>query len=135
MDGVSDEAGSAGGALADGVSWREAALAVAGCWALCAVGYVVLWALDEPTLSVAPLLGWPLARWFWTRHRYWGPGVAATVVGCLTVFALLDGLRRHLARLTAETLAIGLAALAALLVFTLASRLRRHARRPRLPVR
>ncbi len=92
------------------------------CWAVSGLGYAVLTALDEPSLSVAPLVGMGLVQWFWARHRSWPTGVAAGLVGTVTLFWLVDVLRPHLGRYVAGALATGAAATVALAVFTLVAR-------------
>ncbi len=92
------------------------------CWAVSGLGYAVLAALDDPNLSVAPLVGMGLVQWFWVRHRSWPAGVAAGLVGAVTLFGLVDVLRPHLGRYVAGALATGTAATVALAVFTLVMR-------------
>ncbi len=112
-----------------GVPLREAAVVLAGCWAVCALTYGVLRAVDEPALPVtAPvvfLLGW----WFVNRHRRWVPGAAAFLLGSPVLFLLVDVLRRHLDRPDADALATAAGTLVALAVFTTASRVRPVRRR------
>ncbi|MFF4144584.1 hypothetical protein ACFY0A_25055 [Streptomyces sp. NPDC001698] len=100
------------------VPWSEAALVAVACWAVSGLGYGVLAALDEPQLSVAPLIGMGLVQWFWARHRFRPAAVAAAVV----LFALVDVLRPGLGRYVADALATGAAATGALAVFTLVGR-------------
>lgn len=111
------------------VSWREAALVAAACWAVGVLGYTASAALDEPRLSVAPLIGAGLTRWFLTRHRSWPAGVAAGLVGAAVLFALVDSLRPELGRYVADALATGSAATVSVAVLTLVGRVRgrRHA--------
>jgi uncharacterized membrane protein YoaK (UPF0700 family) len=117
------------------VPWREAALVAVVCWVVSGLGHGVLAALDEPRLSVAPLIGMGLVQWFWTRHRFWPAAVAAGLAGIAVLFALVDALRPDLGRYVADTLATGAAATVALVVvFALAGRgagrRREAARRP-----
>ncbi|MFE4415197.1 hypothetical protein [Streptomyces sp. NPDC056821] len=104
------------------VSWSEAALVAVACWAVSGLGYGVLAALDEPQLSVAPLIGMGLVQWFWARHRFWPAGVAAGLAGAVVLFALVDVLRPGLGRYVADALATGTAATIALAVFALVGR-------------
>ncbi|MFG3498857.1 hypothetical protein [Streptomyces sp. NPDC047928] len=110
-------------------SWREAALVAAACWAVSVLGYTASAALDEPQLSVAPLVGAGLMQWFWARHRSWPAGVAACLVGAAVLFALVDSLRPELGRYIADALATGAAATISVAVLTLVGRVRerRHA--------
>lgn len=104
------------------VSWSEAAVVAAVCWAVDGVGYGVLAVLDEPTLPVAPLIAMGLVHWFWASHRIWPAAVLAGLAGAGVLFVLVDALRPPLGRYGADALATGIAATAALVVFTLASR-------------
>ncbi|WP_326751598.1 hypothetical protein OIE73_05920 [Streptomyces hirsutus] len=102
--------------------WSEAALVIAVCWAVSGLGYGVLAALDEPQLSVAPLIGLGLAQWFFARHRCWRAAVAASLAGPVVLFGLVDVLRPDLGRYVADALATGAAATVALTVFALVGR-------------
>lgn len=106
-----------------GVSWAEVALVAALCWLATGVGYVVFAALDEPGLSVAPLLGFGLAQWFWTRHHDCKAASAAAAAG-VTLFGLVDVLRPDLGRFVGNALATGLGAMDALTVFAFVGRFR-----------
>ncbi|MDG9720682.1 hypothetical protein [Streptomyces sp. DH24] len=110
-------------------SWSEAVLVAAACWAVSVLGYGVLAALDEPQLSVAPLIGAGLLQWFWARHRSWPAGVAAGLAGAAVLFGLVDVLRPELGRYVADALATGTAATVSVAVLTLVGRVRerRHA--------
>lgn len=44
------------------VPWSEAALVAVACWAVSGPGYGVLAALDEPQLSITPLIGTGLVQ-------------------------------------------------------------------------
>ncbi|HZF90257.1 hypothetical protein [Streptomyces sp.] len=109
-----------GGAKA--VSWGETALVLMGCWALCALGYGVVWLLDDPTLPAAAPAVMALGHWFWRRHRSWPAAALAAVAGAAVLFWLLDSLRPRLDRITADALSTGAGVLAALVVFTVVSR-------------
>ncbi|MCY0940493.1 hypothetical protein [Streptomyces antarcticus] len=113
-------------------SWGEAALVAAVCWAVSGLGYTASAALDEPQLSVAPLVGAGLVQWFWARHRSWPAGVAAGLVGAAVLFALVDMLRPELGRYVADALATGVAATVSVAVLTAVGRVRerRHAAAP-----
>ncbi|MEU3451477.1 hypothetical protein AB0H29_30275 [Streptomyces thermolilacinus] len=104
------------------VSWREAALVAAACWAVSVLGYAGSAALDEPRLSVAPLVGAGLTRWFLARHRSWPAGVAAGLVGAAVLFPLVDILRPELGRYVADALATGAAATVSVAVLALSGR-------------
>ncbi|MFF6996091.1 hypothetical protein ACFY93_14265 [Streptomyces sp. NPDC008313] len=65
-----------------------------------------------------------LARWFWLRHRLWGPGAVAALAGSAAAFLVADALRPSPARLPADTLATETGLVVALVVFTVCSRLR-----------
>ena len=106
------------------VSWSEAALVAAACWLTSGLGYGVLAALDEPELSVAPLIGMGLVQWFWARHRLWPAAIAAGLAGAVVLLGLVDALRPTLGRYVADSLATGAAATVALAIFTLVSRAR-----------
>ncbi|MFC8420756.1 hypothetical protein ACFUN7_07700 [Streptomyces sp. NPDC057236] len=110
------------------VVWSEAVLVIAACWAVSGLGYGLFAALDEPQLSVAPLICMGLARWFFTRHRWWRAAIAAGSVGTVVLSGLVDVLRRDLDKYVADALATGAAATVALTVFTLVGRAsgRRH---------
>ncbi|MFE7711969.1 hypothetical protein ACFU6I_40870 [Streptomyces sp. NPDC057486] len=107
-----------------GVSWAEVALVSSVCWVVTGVGYTVFAAFDEQGLSVAPLLGYGLAQWFWTRHRDWTAALAAAVAGAIALFGLVDVLRPDLGRFVGDALATGFGATAALVVFALVGRFR-----------
>ncbi|MFI8306759.1 hypothetical protein ACIF80_25635 [Streptomyces sp. NPDC085927] len=102
--------------------WSEAALVAVACWVVSVLGYGVLAALDEPRLSVAPLVGMGLLQWFWTRRRSWPAGVAAGLVGVAVLFALVDLLRPELSRYIADALATGTAATVSVVVLTAVGR-------------
>ncbi|MEV7797240.1 hypothetical protein AB0O68_35700 [Streptomyces sp. NPDC087512] len=104
------------------VSWSEAVLVIAACWVVSALGYGVLAALDEPQLSVAPLIGLGLARWFFERHRCWRAAAVAGFAGFVMLFVLVDILRPSMSQYVAEALATGAAATLSLTIFTLVSR-------------
>ncbi|MFD8827837.1 hypothetical protein ACFV1C_36565 [Streptomyces sp. NPDC059605] len=104
------------------VSWREAALVAAACWAVSGLGYTASVALDEPQLSVAPLIGIGLVQWFRTRHRSWPAGIAAGAAGVAVLFGLVDALRPELGRYVADALATGAAATVSAAVLTLLNR-------------
>ncbi|MFI2434378.1 hypothetical protein [Streptomyces sp. NPDC018693] len=110
------------------VPWSEAALVVAVCWAVSGLGYGVQAALDEPQLSVAPLIGMGLVHWVFVHHRYWPAALTAGLTGAVSLFGLVDLLRPELGRYRADALATATAATVALLVFTLVGRAggRRH---------
>ncbi|MER7741952.1 hypothetical protein ABTX34_27180 [Streptomyces sp. NPDC096538] len=108
------------------VSWSEAALVAAACWAISVPGYAASAALDEPQLSVAPLIGAGLVQWFWARHRSWPAGFAAGFAGAAVLFALVDILRPELGRYVADALATGAAATVSVAVLTLVGRVREH---------
>lgn len=110
--------------------WGEAALVTAACWAASGLGYGVLAALDEPQLSVAPLIGMGLARWFFARHRCWPAAVAACLAGFVVLFGLVDILRVSVGRYVADGLATGAASTAALAVFALVDRASRRRHEP-----
>ncbi|WP_238431383.1 hypothetical protein [Streptomyces cavernae] len=101
------------------VSWREAAIVIAACWAVSGLGYGVLAALGEPQLSVAPLIAIWLAQWFFAYHRFWRAAIAAGLAGFAMLFGLVDILRPGLGRYAADALATGAAATVALTVLTL----------------
>ncbi|MER5215447.1 hypothetical protein ABT063_34130 [Streptomyces sp. NPDC002838] len=103
-------------------SWSEATLVAAGCWAVSGLGYGVLAALDEPQLSVAPLIGLGLVQWFWARDRSWPAAVAAGLVGAVVLFALVDVLRPELGRYVVDALSTGAAATVSVAVLTLVGR-------------
>ncbi|MEU6755712.1 hypothetical protein [Streptomyces sp. NPDC046685] len=111
------------------VPWSEAALVAVACWAVSGLGYTASAVLNEPQLSVAPLVGAGLVQWFWARHRSWPAGVAAGLVGAAVLFALVDILRPELGRYVADALAAGAAATVSVAVLALVGRLRgrRHA--------
>lgn len=111
------------------VSWSEAVLVAAACWAVSILGYAASAALDEPRLSVAPLIGAGLVQWFWARHRSWPAGFAAGFVGAAVLFALVDSLRPELVWYVADALATGAAATVSVTLLTLVGRVRgrRHA--------
>ncbi|WP_432077196.1 hypothetical protein [Streptomyces wuyuanensis] len=106
------------------VSWSEAALVAAACWVVSGLGYTASAALDEPQLSVAPLIGAGLMQWFWARHRSWPAGIAAGLVGVAVLFGLVDILRPELGRYVADALATGASAAASVAVLTLLGRVR-----------
>ncbi|MGW5599524.1 hypothetical protein ACWEWL_10550 [Streptomyces rochei] len=108
------------------VSWSEAALVAAICWAVSVLGYAASAALDKPRLSVAPLIGAGLVQWFWARHRSWPAGVTAGIVGATVLFALVDSLRPELGRYVADALATGAATTVSVAVLTLVGRVREH---------
>ncbi|MFG2369899.1 hypothetical protein ACGFY9_00270 [Streptomyces sp. NPDC048504] len=108
------------------VSWSEAAFVATACWAVSALGYGVIAALDEPQLSVAPLIGLGLAQWFWARHRSWFAAVAAGLAGAVVLFGLVDILRPELGRYVADALSTGAAATVIVAVLTLVERGRGH---------
>ncbi|MEV7960532.1 hypothetical protein [Streptomyces sp. NPDC088141] len=91
------------------ISWNEATFVVAVCWAVSGLGYTASAALDEPQLSVAPLIGLGLVQWFWARHRSWPAAVAAGPAGAVVLFALVDVLRPKLGRYVADALSAGAA--------------------------
>ncbi|MFE7230181.1 MULTISPECIES: hypothetical protein [unclassified Streptomyces] len=104
------------------MSWSEAALVSAACWAVSGLGYGVLAALDEPHLSPAPLIGMGLAQWFFAYHRCWRAAVAACLTAFVVLFGLVDILRPGLGRYVADALAVGTASTVALTVFALVDR-------------
>ncbi|WP_406726752.1 hypothetical protein WJ438_21955 [Streptomyces sp. GD-15H] len=106
------------------VSWGEALLVALACWVVSCLGYAVLAALDEPGLTVAPLLCLGLVQWFWTRHRVWPAAVAAACAGVVVLFGVVDLLRPDLGRYVGDAPATGLGATAALGVFTLTCHVR-----------
>ncbi|WP_330458497.1 hypothetical protein OIB37_17270 [Streptomyces sp. NBC_00820] len=112
------------GSAGRGVSWKEAGLAVAGCWLVSFVGYVVIAALDEPGLPVAALLWVGLGQWLAVRHRDWTAVIAAALAGAVTMLGLAAELRPGLDGNVADTLATGFAATVAVLVYATAGRLR-----------
>ncbi|WP_254705830.1 hypothetical protein [Streptomyces vilmorinianum] len=114
--------GTAGRGL--GVSWGEVALVASVCWLVTGVGYAVFAALDEPGLSVAPLLGFGLVQWVWARHRDLTSALAAAFAGAVILFGLVDVLRPGLGRYVGDALATGFGTTVALIVFTLAGRFR-----------
>ncbi|MFE0802706.1 hypothetical protein [Streptomyces sp. NPDC058812] len=111
------------------VSWSEAVLVAAACWAVSGLGYAASAALDEPRLSVAPLIGAGLVQWFWVRHRSWPAGFAAGFVGATVLFALVDSLRPELVWYVADALATGAAATVSVALFTLVGRVAPSCRR------
>ncbi|MFE7860145.1 hypothetical protein [Streptomyces sp. NPDC057403] len=108
------------------LAWREAMLVLVGCWTICGLGYALAGALDEPTLPLAMPIIMFLTQWFWNRHRCWGAGVAATITGSITAFALVDKLRPSMDTLDANALALGVGLFVAVSVFTGVCRLRGH---------
>ncbi|MFE0727682.1 hypothetical protein [Streptomyces antibioticus] len=107
------------------VTWGEAGRMLVWCSVVCGAVWAVLALLGEYQLPVAAPVVLLLVQWFWTRHRHWGAGVAAGLGGAAVVFLLVDALRPHLDRLTADTLATEAGATVALAVFTGWARLRR----------
>ncbi|MCX4738993.1 hypothetical protein [Streptomyces antibioticus] len=107
------------------VTWGEAGRILVWCSVVCGVVWAVLALLGEYQLPVAAPVVMLLVQWFWDRHRHWGAGVAAGLSGAAVVFVLVDGLRPHLDRLTADALATEAGAAVALVVFTGWARLRR----------
>lgn len=110
------------------VPWSEAVLVIAACWVVSGLGYGVLAALDEPQLSVAPLICMGPARWSSTRHRWWRAAIAAGFAGTVVMPGLMDVLRPDLGTYVADALVTGAAATVALSVFALTGRAsgRRH---------
>ena len=108
-----------------GVPWREAVRKIGFCWALCAaaVAFLSLFRGQEGSLPVAAPVVMVLTRWFWERHRYWVPGIAATFTGSLVVGFLVDLTRPRLGNLYAQGLATAVGATVAIIVFTAVSRL------------
>ncbi|WP_329282304.1 hypothetical protein [Streptomyces sp. NBC_01451] len=104
------------------VSWSEAALVAAVCWTVSGLGYGVIAALDEPQLSVAPLIGLGLVQWFWARHRSWLAGATAGLAGAVVLFGLVDILRPELGRYAADALSTGAAATAVVAMLALVGR-------------
>ncbi|MFJ1550706.1 hypothetical protein [Streptomyces sp. NPDC088246] len=104
------------------ISWNEATLVAAVCWAVSGLGYTASATLDEPQLSVAPLIGLGLVQWFWARHRSWPAAVAAGPAGAVVLFALVDVLRPELGRYVADALSTGAAATVSVAVLTLVER-------------
>ncbi|QNP71492.1 hypothetical protein IAG44_20020 [Streptomyces roseirectus] len=113
------------------VSWGEAALTTLSGLVVLGLTWGVLTLLDEETLPVAmPAVGL-LTHWFMREHRFWGAGAAATVVGAVTVFALLDPLRGSLDKLAADSVACASGLVSAMIVFAFCAR--GHRREPALP--
>lgn len=104
------------------VSWGEAALVVATCWMVSGLGYGLIAVLDEPQLSVAPLIGLGLVQWFWARCRSWLAAAVAGVAGVVVLFGLVDILRPELGRYVADSLSTGVAATVIVAVLTLVGR-------------
>ncbi|WP_327698944.1 hypothetical protein [Streptomyces sp. NBC_00459] len=104
------------------VSWSEAVFVAAVCWTVSGLGYGVLAALDEPQLSMAPLVGIWLVCWFWTRRRSWPTAVVAGLAGAVVLFWLVDLLRPEFDRYVADALSTGTAATVSVVVLTLGGR-------------
>ncbi|MFG2951325.1 hypothetical protein [Streptomyces adustus] len=98
-------------------------------WVVCAVAWGVLTLLDETTLPLGAPVVMLLANWFWSRHRYWVAGAAATCAGSAVALVLIDLARSHLDRIAADAWVVAAAATVALVVFAGASRLTTRAAR------
>ncbi|WP_367322631.1 hypothetical protein [Streptomyces sp. HUAS ZL42] len=107
------------------VTWSETARVLAWCSAVCGATWAVLALSGERQLPVAAPVMMLLARWFCARHRRrWGAGATAALSGAAAAFILVDGLRPHMDRLVADTLATEAGAAVALVVVTACSRIR-----------
>ncbi|MFI5758159.1 hypothetical protein [Streptomyces sp. NPDC051569] len=107
---------------APALSWRETATVLAGCWIYCVLATLLLHLLDAPSIPIPPLLLAGLTQWFFVRHRYWIAGVVAACGGMVVAFTLLDDMRVHLDRITADGMTTAAAALVSLTLFTGMSR-------------
>ncbi|MFJ1650514.1 hypothetical protein ACIOC2_03675 [Streptomyces sp. NPDC088337] len=107
------------------VTWAEAARVAAGCGVVLALTWAALEFFDERQFPVAAPVVMVLGRWFYNRHRHWGAGLVAAVVGSIVVGTLADRLRPDVDRLLADTTASAAGLVVAMAVFTVCSRVRR----------
>lgn len=98
-------------------TWREAGWVLAGCWAMCVLGGVLLSFVGEPSPPVAFAVMTVLVHWFW-RRRHWVAGVIAGCAGSVVVLGAVELLRPVTDRGVADPLATGLGASVAVVVFT-----------------
>ncbi|MGW3390867.1 hypothetical protein [Streptomyces cinereoruber] len=105
------------------VAWREAGRVLAGCWAVCGLGGVLLSFVGEPSPPVAFAVMTVLMHWFW-RRRDWVAGVFAGCAGSVVVLGAVELLRPVTGREVADPLATGLGTSVAVVVFTVAVRAR-----------
>ncbi|MEU3276175.1 hypothetical protein [Streptomyces antibioticus] len=107
------------------MTWGEAGRMLVWCSVVCGAVWAVLALLGEYQLPVAAPVVVLLVQWFWVRHRHWRAGVMAGFSGSAVVFLLVDALRPHLDRLSADVMATEAGVVVALAVFTLCARPRR----------
>ncbi|MHC5903590.1 hypothetical protein ACVNF4_06695 [Streptomyces sp. S6] len=110
------------------VRWAETALVTLTGFALIGVAGAFLWLLDgDSGMLPFPVLIL-LTQWFFSRHRFWGAGVAAGVVGTAGGVLLLEPLRDQFDRLAADALLVAFMLVIAMITFTLGTRLRKAKR-------
>ncbi|MFF2211469.1 hypothetical protein [Streptomyces antibioticus] len=107
------------------VTWGEAGRMLVWCSVVSGAVWAVLALLGQDQLPVAGPVVMLLGQWFWVRHRHWRAGAMAAFSGSVVVFLLVDALRPHLDRLSADTLATEAGVAVALAVFTVCARPRR----------
>jgi phosphatidylserine synthase len=104
------------------ITWKQALRLVTGVWLLLGGAFAVLRITGGEGLPVPMPAVMFLGNWYYhhRREQKW-PAVGAAIIGCTVALLLVDRLRDHMDRLSADTLTSAAAVVPAALILTILS--------------
>jgi phosphatidylserine synthase len=106
------------------ITWKQALRLVTGVWLLLGGAFAVLRMTGDEGLPVPMPAVMFLGNWYYHHREQKWPAVGAAITGCTTALLLVDRLRDHMDRLSADTLTSAVAVVPAVLVLTVLSYVR-----------